>query len=117
MNAIETLFAQSLALEGCPAPEYDVPIIPGRRFRWDFVYPDRLICIEIQGGTWVANTGHTSGSGLQRDMIKNNLAVLYGWTPYQFTTRQVNGGVAAKFIKEVLNGSKEEAGKLLCGRA
>lgn len=46
--------------------------------RADFAWPQATVALEIQGGQWV-KSGHSSGSGLERDAIKALLAQLDGW--------------------------------------
>lgn len=46
--------------------------------RADFAWPAAAVALEIQGGQWV-KSGHSSGSGLERDAIKGLLAQLDGW--------------------------------------
>lgn len=54
-------------------------LIKGRKFRYDFVHYGSKVAIEIQGGTNVAHTGHTSPKGIQRDIEKVRLASAQGW--------------------------------------
>ncbi|MBE8712535.1 hypothetical protein [Sphingobacterium hungaricum] len=51
-----------------------------RQFRIDYAIPELKIAIEQEGGIWMkGNSGHSSGSGIARDMEKNNLLVEKGW--------------------------------------
>lgn len=51
-----------------------------RQFRIDYAIPDLKIAIEQEGGIWMkGNSGHSSGTGIARDMEKNNLLVSKGW--------------------------------------
>lgn len=52
--------------------------------RADFAWPEAAVALEIQGGQWV-KSGHSSGSGLERDAIKALLAQLDGWALVSFT--------------------------------
>ena len=87
---------------GLPTPIRQAKIIPDRRFRWDFTWPDRKLAVEIQGSTWVPNTGHTSGTGLARDYEKNNEAVLQGYRCLYFTSDMVKSGVAVSILERAL---------------
>lgn len=51
---------------------------PTRRFRFDFAHLETKIGIEINGGVW-AKSGHSSGTGLNRDYEKINCATSEGW--------------------------------------
>ena len=46
----------------------------------DFAWPDARVALEIQGGTWArGNSGHSSGTGIRRDITKAFLAQSSGW--------------------------------------
>jgi len=51
-----------------------------RQFRIDYAIPQYKIAIEQEGGIFMkGNSGHSSGTGIARDMEKNNLLVAKGW--------------------------------------
>lgn len=77
----------------------EVRIVPGRRYRWDFVIGD--LAIEIQGGTWHVGA-HSHGGGILRDCQKLNAAVLAGYRVLLFTTEMVQSGEAIETIREAL---------------
>jgi hypothetical protein len=56
----------------------------------DFAWPDAAVVVEIQGGTWVSRSGHTSGKGVQRDLIKSALAQMGGWLCIGLTSDMIN---------------------------
>lgn len=56
----------------------------------DFAWPDAEVVVEIQGGTWVSSRGHTSGKGIQRDLVKSALAQLGGWICIGLTAEMIN---------------------------
>ena len=67
-----------------PAREYCFAKEIGRRWRFDFAWPDRKVAVEIQGGTW--NRGrHVRGKGYAKDCEKHNAAVALEWKVLQFT--------------------------------
>ncbi len=49
---------------------------PGRRWRFDFAWPDCLIAVECEGGIYMRdrNKGHASPKELLASMEKNNAA-------------------------------------------
>lgn len=48
------------------------------------------IGIEIQGGIWLRGaSGHSSGTGIKRDMDKSNLAASLGWTIIKIEPHQI----------------------------
>ena len=101
MSAPEALFALQVRALGLPAPEREVALIPGRRYRWDFVFRAHRVAVEIQGGIW-RKGGHSSGTGITRDCAKANLATLAGFRTLFFTTGMVDSGLAIQTLKDVL---------------
>lgn len=55
-----------------------------RAWRFDYAIPDRKIAIEYEGGTHGIG-GHSSGSGIEKDIHKYNIAQLHGWVVYRLT--------------------------------
>ncbi len=86
-----------------PTPEYTMP---GKKpaYRWDFHFPGTTILIEIQGGTWKKGpSGHNTGTGIERDCRKANVANLLGWCQLNFTSTMIKDGTALKQTKEALH--------------
>ena len=52
--------------------------------RADFAWPAARVGLEIQGGTWV-KSGHSTGTGIERDAVKGLLAQSSGWALVAFT--------------------------------
>ena len=67
---------------GLPAPVAEYVGIPGRRFRFDWAWPDQRIALEVNGGVWTRGR-HVRGTGYLRDLEKLNLAQLAGWRVFQ----------------------------------
>jgi len=95
---LEEMFAAQLDERGVPY-ERELMLIPGRRFRWDFVVPMAGLAIEVNGGTWMGGRGgHSSGSGIQRDYEKANLATEYGWAVILLSGDMVRNGSGADSV-------------------
>ena len=103
MSDLEELFALQVKLAGLPEPVREFMAIPGRRYRWDFAWPDqdKRVLVEINGGTY-AHMGHSTGSGIARDYEKSNLAMLAGWRTFVFDRRMVEGGAALAVVSKAL---------------
>lgn len=99
---LEQEYLYNVKVAGLPIPERQSKIIPGRKFEFDFVWHKERLAVEIQGSTWVANTGHSSGSGIRRDCEKHNLAVLLGWRVLMFTADMVHDGIALDMTERAL---------------
>lgn len=100
-NPLEELFALQVRLAELPSPVREYAAIPGRRYRWDFAWPEQRVLVEINGGTY-AHMGHSTGIGIARDYEKNNLAVLAGWRTFAFDRRMVESGEAVTFVGKAL---------------
>ena len=100
MNSdLEDKLAFQLTAMGIPF-DREVRVIPGRQFRFDFAITGTKYLVEVNGSTWVSNTGHTSGAGLIRDYEKGNLAEVLGYHVLTFTAGMVNSGEALRVIEE-----------------
>lgn len=66
-----------------PVPEYRFHAT--RDWRFDFAWPDQLVAVELDGGTW-AQGRHTRGAGYRADCVKANTAQMAGWIVLHFTT-------------------------------
>ena len=73
----------------------------GRRWRFDFCWPDRRVAVELNGGSWV-NGGHSRGTGFENDCYKHNAAVQQGWKVLVFTGKMVKSGEAIAEIERLL---------------
>lgn len=99
----ETLLWQIKA-DGLPIPKREVMFAKsiGRKWRFDFSYPDQKIAIECEGGTW-SRGRHTRGAGFAKDCVKYNQAAAMGWKVLRFTKSMIDSGEAIETIKEILN--------------
>jgi very-short-patch-repair endonuclease len=79
----------------------EVPLIAGRKYRYDFVLPKFRIAIEVHGAIWQQGA-HARGAGLERDYLKGNAAVLAGYCYLQFSTAQVERGLAIETIMKAI---------------
>ena len=77
-----------------------------RRWRFDFAYPDKMIAIEVEGGTW-AGGRHSRGAGFQGDCEKYNEATVLGWKILRFTSGMINSTNAVDTIKRLLDKESE----------
>jgi very-short-patch-repair endonuclease len=88
---------------GLPAPEAEVVFLPGRRFRADFCWRAAMVILEIDGGVFRKGaSGHSSGTGIVRDIEKSNLAQLEGYVFLRCTPREVETGSVVELLKRAL---------------
>lgn len=90
-----------LRASGIDDYERELLLVPGRRFRSDFVWPDDRLVVEVEGGTW-SRGRHTRGSGFHRDCEKYNALTLLGWRVLRFDSQMVNDGTALGVIETAL---------------
>jgi very-short-patch-repair endonuclease len=83
-------------------------LVPGRKFRADFAFPDQKVIVEIDGGLfgfwgeykdkhtgrkkreW-RRGGHSSIQGQLKDMERSNLLAAHGWRVIRFTPQHLDG--------------------------
>ncbi len=81
-----------------------------RLYRLDYAIPVKWsnstilkIGIEVQGGIWAkGNSGHSSGTGIKRDMDKSNLAQSLGWFLIKITPDELLTNKTLELIKSRL---------------
>ena len=81
-----------------------------RLFRFDYAIPimansvQLKVAIECEGGIHMrGNSGHSSGTGIQRDMDKNNLALSQGWVIIRRTPQDLCTMATIELIKAVID--------------
>lgn len=104
MSDGEAILALHIRAEKLPEPTREHRFDQTRRWRFDFAWPQYMLAVEVEGGTWTGGR-HTRGSGFEKDTEKYNAAALAGWCVLRFTTESVRNGVAIGCIKQAL-GSK-----------
>lgn len=114
-SELEKRLLEAVKAAGLPQPLREVPVIPGRRYRFDFCWPAddptpdyRGVLVEVQGGIWAkGKSGHSSGRGIQRDCEKLNLATLHGWRVLHITAEMIRDGRAIQWLKIALGKEAE----------
>lgn len=85
---------------------------PGRRWRFDFAWPDLRVAVEIEGGLRVTGPyggnigGHNSPEGYAANCEKYNAAAELGWFVFRYTVKQART-VAVFQIQRVLEARQE----------
>jgi len=93
VNQWPTIFAAV----GVPEGKMEYRFTLSRRFRFDYAWPDHMIALEVEGGSWIGGR-HTRGAGFARDMEKYNLATMSGWRILRCTPREMKTGAAARMV-------------------
>lgn len=85
-----------------PAFDTQLKLIPGRRFRFDVVFPwPWKVAVELQGGQHVRGR-HNRSQGYEADSVKSALAQSLGWLVIAVTPAQVKDGTAVALISGAL---------------
>ena len=84
-----------------PVTEYEFAKTLGRKWRFDFAWPDVRVALEIEGGTFIQGA-HTRGKHFESDAEKYNTAVLLGWAVIRATKHMVKDGRAFNTIRAAL---------------
>lgn len=107
----EDLFAMQCRAAMLPAFERQYVFAEdiGRRWRFDFAFPDYWLAVEIEGlavrrlaGQLVVMGRHASIQGIKDDMEKYNTAALLGWTVLRFDQQAVGPKRALAMTMRVL---------------
>ena len=103
MSKLEEMLHLLIKADNLPQPEreYAFALGIGRRWRFDFAYPEHKIGIEVQGGIY-SRGAHARGVGLERDYEKLNTAQMLGWRVFQFSRKMIESGEAIRIIKKAL---------------
>lgn len=88
---------------------------PAREFRADIAWPGAGLLVEVDGGTYARQGAkrcplckqvpvgrHNTGSGIERDFEKQNLAVIRGYRVMHFTRKSIESGEAVRLIRLAL---------------
>lgn len=76
------------ALKG-PTLHYEYRFHPKRRWKFDFCHEESKVAIEIEGAVYRPGKGHSSVSGILRDIDKYNEATLLGFRVIRLHNRTI----------------------------
>lgn len=63
---------------GLPEPTFEHRFHPTRKWQLDLAWPDRRVCVEVQGGIWTGGR-HTRGAAMLKEWEKLNELAGLGW--------------------------------------
>lgn len=87
-------------------PQREYLFAAGRKWRFDFAWPEYKIAVEVEGGTAFGLSRHSRGKGIEGDMEKYNRAAREGWIVLRYSTAMVLFGAAIDEVLEVLGEQK-----------
>ena len=82
-----------------PTPQYRFALAIGRRWAFDFAWPDQLLAVEVEGGRWLDGR-HTRPDGFAADCLKYNCATLFGWRLLRVVPEWIEDGSALVLIAD-----------------
>lgn len=100
-SSLEAGFARIMRAFKFPTPTREFRFDPIRKWRFDFAWPDQKVAVELDGGIWTKG-GHSTGTGIMRDMEKSNAAQLDGWLVLRFSDKHLEDGSAIEQTKRAL---------------
>jgi very-short-patch-repair endonuclease len=110
-STLETTLANQIRAAGLPAPVTEFLFHPDRQWRADFAWPEAMVILEVEGGTWTRGR-HVRPKGFAEDICKANAAQLMGYTVLRATGEQIRQGLAIQWLSEALErfyGPSEQA--------
>lgn len=97
---------QQLSLVGIQVePEFQM--LATRKYKADWRVTGTNVLIEFEGGLFAkSKQGHSSVTGILRDIEKYNLCAIAGWKVIRVTPKHVTSGEALQWIEGALNTSR-----------
>ncbi len=103
MSTLEDTLCQHIQYAELPEPVREWRFHPTRKWRFDLAWPDRLLAVEVQGGIYRGG-GHTTVTGVKRDIEKANAATMLGWRVLYVHGDMVRDGSALALVEDALRG-------------
>jgi hypothetical protein len=85
-QAFATLWAKLTPTGGMPAPDREFAFHEGRKWRFDFAWPKRMVAVELEGLVRGKGGRHQRVEGFALDCEKYNAAVMAGWAVLRYTS-------------------------------
>jgi len=107
VSELEEAMLVQIRNSGLPEPVREYKFHPTRRWRLDFFwrcpfnYHD--LALEVEGGTFMARSRHTSKTGFEKDVEKYNEALMHNIMVLRATTTHVKDGRAIEWVKGIMD--------------
>lgn len=102
------LFVAFCPAHKIPIPQREYAFWPGRRFRFDFAWPEHRVALESEGGAWT-NGAHTRGKHFRQDCRKYSEAAVLGWCVIRVLSQDLNEPETFELIQRALEARKAAA--------
>lgn len=101
MSDLEDVFAFQLKAAKLPVPQREFRFLPPRRWLFDFAWPDLMVAVEVEGGTYVRGR-HSRPGGFELDCLKYGAAVIAGWRVLRLTGHMVEDGRGLEMTQRLI---------------
>jgi len=104
MSDLEEKFLEQVKAAGFPDPEREYRFHPVRKWRVDFYWGEKdtrsfPVAVEVEGGTFLKKSRHTSGVGFEKDCEKYNEMALANIVLLRVTGKHVRDGRALEWLR------------------
>lgn len=97
------IFHALLHQQGLPVPVSEHRFWEGRRFAFDFAWPECRLALEMEGGVHTGGR-HTTGTGFETDMEKYNHAACLGWRIIRCVPTELATMATVALVRRCLKG-------------
>lgn len=101
MSPLEDKLVTQCRLVRLSMPDREVRLFPPRRWKYDLVWPEARLIVEVEGGHWIMGR-HTRGAGFDADCEKYATAMLAGYRLLRVTRTHITSGQAVTWIEQAL---------------
>jgi hypothetical protein len=104
MSDLEEKFLEQIKDAGLPIPDREYRFHATRKWRLDFYWSAKdtrsfPVAVEVEGGTFLAKSRHTSGVGFEKDCEKYNEVALAKIVLLRVTGKHVKDGRALDWLR------------------
>jgi hypothetical protein len=104
MSDLEDKFLEQVKAAGFPEPKREYRFHPTRKWRVDFYWSKKdtkqfPVAVEVEGGTFLTKSRHTSGVGFEKDCEKYNEMALANILLLRVTGKHVKDGRALEWLR------------------
>lgn len=92
--------AHGMGPESDPVREYR--FCPGRKWRFDFAWPQLKVAVEIDGGIFVAGR-HSEALGSHNDRTEGNAAAAQGWFLLRYDPLHLREMLAVDMFEQIVD--------------
>ena len=130
VSALEGSFGAQLASSGLPKPlcgKNELAFHEKRKWRFDFAWPDLMVALEIEGGTYshgkekvdrnghrsISKSRHLTATGFHEDCIKYCEEAILGWSVLRVDAKMVKDGTALSLLKRAIRAKVQQKSNAL----